>query len=287
MESFRREVQPGSNEIIKVSHFEKGAKPKYVENHYEKRSINQLYQFAPEIVRSSLLKKAMTEPTKYAGSYILKDSKVSDETLKELATHEHFLPYFSPDNKFIYRMSRQVEKEKDTLNRNQFVYPYSEKSKRGGFCRQKGFDYIIGINRLNKNGSARTRTDIANAIGHEFGHANWEEKVTEYEVFGDIVEETSVPKNKIEKIKKYKTGSEDYTKAEDDINQYKENYTEILARQEGRETSDKYDELDRIVNEQFPTLQYVYKKDLNAEVETSSYFFNELIHDMKYKDLLK
>ena len=287
MESLVREVYPGSDEVIKVSHFEKGKNPKFIKSYYEKQEIGFPYKNAPEFLRGRLMKKAMNEPTKYAGSYILKDVKVSNEELKELAGHQYFLPYFSPDNRFIYRMSRQVEKETDSLGSgSSFVLPYSEKSTTGGFCRRGRGSYIIGINRLKADGSERTRSGLVNTIGHEFGHANWEEKVSEYEVFSDIIEDSAIPKNELDKIKKYIKANENYVQPEESIEKYKGNFTEIIARQEGRKTSDEYNELENMTREHFPALENLYIKDPDAEVETTSYLLKELFHDIKYKDVL-
>jgi len=286
MESLVREVYPGSDEIIKISHFEKGKSPRFIKSYYEKQEIGFPYTNAPEFIRGRLMEKAIKEPTKYAGSYILKDVKVSNEELKELAGHQYFLPYFSPDNKFIYRMSRQVEKETDAINNgSSFVSPYSKKSNTGGFCSRGMGSYIIGINRLKADGAERTRNGLVNTIGHEYGHANWEEKASEYEVFSNIMEDTAIPKKELDKIKKYIEANENYVQPEENIEKYKENFTEIVARQEGRKTSDKYDELENMTRKHFPALENLYKKDPDAEVDVTSYLLKELFRDMKYTDL--
>lgn len=289
MESLRREVFANSDEIIKISHFENKKKPMFVENYYQKAAWGSEYNNFPEFVKENLLKKVLKEPSRYAGSFELIDSKISNEQLRDIAQHKYFLPYFSPDNKFIYRMSRQVEKEKKSLNSASKIYLYSMPNKDRGFCRN-GFNYTIGINRLNQHGINRTRSSLVNTLGHEFGHADWNQKVIEYEIAefsGCPPEISGISKDQIEKIKRYRKAINEYEKPEENRTKYMENFAEIMARQEGRKTLFEYENLDELVSKFFPSLEYLYKGDLNAETEEMSHSFIEILYDMRYRNLFE
>ena len=281
METLKRDIYPDSNEVIKISHFENGSKPRFIENHYQKESPEDKFRFAPDFIRKRLIKSALKTPDKYAGYYILTDSKVSDEGLKELAQHQYFLPYFSPDKKFIHRMARQVEREKESVNAHCSLKPFSEESTHMGFCNNE-----IGINRLEPNGSKRTRRSLANTIGHEFGHANWDQKVIEYDMAEEgliSLEKTNITKEQIAQIKRYKEANKNYVNPDKNIDEYIKNFTEIMARKEGRETLYRYEELEELANKHFPALD-IYKKDPNLESNDISREIFELLYDLKFKN---
>ena len=285
MESLRREVYPNSEETIKISHFENGIRPKYIENHYEKENLFKQYDVLPEAIRAQFERTSLKYPGKYTGYFILKDSKVSDEGLKEIAQHPYFLPYFSPDNKFIYRMSRQVEKEKRSLGKNTKVVPHSKKSHTRGYC-NPGFGYTIGINRINPNGSARTRRSLVNTIGHEFGHADWEQKVFDYEMAQDgLISPKKITPEQIKEIEKYKKASENYVSFDTNMDEYTKNFAERKAREEGRNTLFQYENFNEMVEKDFPAIEPLFKPDIETETNDLAYSLFEMIKDAKYKNL--
>ena len=289
METLKRDIYPDSNEVIKISHFENGSKPRFIENHYKKESLEDKFRSIPDFIRKQLIKSALKTPDKYAGYYILTDSKVSDEGLKELAQHQYFLPYFSPDKKFIHRMARQVEKEKESVNAHCYLKPYSKESTQRGYFGGNFGNNEIGINRLEPNGANRTRRSLANTIGHEFGHANWEQKVIEYDMAEEgliSLDKTNITKEQIAQIKKYKEADKNYVNPDKNIDEYIKNFTEIMARKEGRKTLCQYEELEELVNKHFPALD-IYKKDPNVESDDISREIMELLGDFKFNDQLK
>ena len=56
----------------------------------------------------------------------------------------------------------------------------------------------------------------------------------------------------IPKARRYKKAIENYTSADVDMDKYKNNYAEVVAREEGQEALKKYRELDKNISLQFP-----------------------------------
>ena len=185
------------------------------------------------------------------GDAVLQKSIISSPELKEIANNSFFLPYTSPDVKFVHRMAQACITDSKFL-RPPKVKLYKKTGKELGS--NNTTKNIVKINLMSEEGMMEPRTSLVNTIGHEVGHAKWGQKVMRHEElarsgdFKTLFEEFS-PKE-LGYVVEYRKALNHYTRPEENYSEYYHNFTEVTARDEGTIVSKKYADL-RIKIEKF------------------------------------
>ena len=189
-----------------------------------------------------------------AGDFNLMESAVSAPELNQIAENTYFLPYVSTNPKFPYRMAQACIKDAEFTGLPPEIVLYKAASSKSGFYSIAG---IVNINLKNKRNMAMPRESLTKAIGHEISHAKWDEKCRHLDMYdcGFIDKDElyiACKEADIPKARRYKKAIENYTSADVDMDKYRNNYAEVVAREEGQEALKKYRELDKNISSQFP-----------------------------------
>jgi hypothetical protein len=130
---------------------------------------------------------------------------------------------------------------------------FREKSTHGGCYHDDG---TVNINLKGMKDLSLPRERLTETIGHEIGHAKWDEKCFLYKLYtlgmddGDFLRRNS--KAEIPDIKRYQRAIDNYISPSTDFKAYLGNFAERIARKEGATSVQKYANLHDKINEEFP-----------------------------------
>lgn len=260
---FKR-ITAGSQEMHSLFEYQKGEKPKFIENIYN-------------LFHTS---KIDGREIKGLGNFELVSSNVSDQSLKEIAEHPYLFPVMSKYNKFIYRMFGAIDKDSNSIVSPK-IRLYKNASKTKGFYRaHEDFDGKIYINKLDHQGYIRPRNDLTNTIAHEYGHHAWDEKAELYDVWGDELENmlgVKLTQKEKELLTKYKESIDNYVSSNENYEKYRKQFAERVARAEGREATTKLSELEHQLQNKFIGLHTEQFYDIGKEANDSNEGFFRIL----------
>lgn len=186
------------------------------------------------------------------GNAVLQKSEVSSPELKDIANNSFFLPYTSPDVKFVHRMAQACINDSKLLKAPK-VKLYKKIGKQLGRTDFTG--RIVKINIMSEEGMMEPRTSLVNTVGHEVGHAKWGQKMMRHlelaqsRDFKTMFEEFTA--QEIAQVALYRKSLNNYTAPGENYSKYYHNYTEVTAREEGTAVSKKFAELIANIEEFF------------------------------------
>lgn len=231
----QKTITRGEDNIYKSTNYEtflleqrqNGTKPSYIKNEYE--------------------------IDKHANGYFdLTKSEASSPELKEIAQNSYLLPYVSNTNKFAHRMS-QAAIEDGNFILSPSVNLYKKTSSTAGFCSADD----VYINLKSSKDLSMPRESLTETIGHEVGHAKWNERVIRREMYQMGMDDHYIrdysPAERI-KIKMYADAAKTVADPRKDFKKYYENFREVTAREEGQKAVRKYFALKNSIDNQFPYL---------------------------------
>ncbi len=232
---FKKEITPdakphfprANKEKILLEERRNGTSPKIIENEYSVDMYN-------------------------TGHFYLESSKASSPELRAIAQNSYFLPFVSPNTKFAYRMADACVQDAKFMS-DPDISLYKRASNLNGYFSGDG---IVSINLKSSKDLARTRESLTETIGHEVGHAKWDEKCMFYDFYkagvdqGDFLRNYS--KKEIPNIERYKYSIEHYITPGADKKGYYNQFCEKVAREEGTKAVKKYVDLENQIKEQFP-----------------------------------
>lgn len=226
-----------------LTHSRKEIKPNYESFLLEERKNGQPARF---------IKNDYETNNFYNGDFRLIDSKVSSPELKEIAQNNYLLPYVSTKNKFPYRMA-QANIQDGNFLADPTVNLYKKASTTGGYC---SVDDVY-INLKSSQDLDLPRETLTNTIGHEIGHAKWNERQMIRDLYQTGLDDYYIknykPAERI-KIKKYADAEKTAVSPKQNYKKYYENYREVLAREEGDKSVRKYFNFEQKLQEKFPFL---------------------------------
>lgn len=200
------------------------------------------------------------------GSSRLLETKVSSPELEKVSQNTYFLPYVSNKHKFAYRMLNACIADAHFLFIEPDVSLFKSASKTAGYFSHNG---EVHINLKSSKDLMRPRISLTETIGHEVGHAKWDEKTILYEFYkfhmddGDFLRHYS--ESEIPDIKYYKYSVDNYVSPIDNAEGYHNQFCEKVARKEGTKAAKKYDDMDVMINKEFPNLHGFQFYDPNIE----------------------
>lgn len=235
---FKREITPANDTFFKKANIENilleerrnGEKAKFIKNQY----ITELYD---------------------TGSFNLVNTNASSPKLKKLAQNTYFLPYISNNHKFANRMASANVKDAQFNFVDPDIYLYKNKSNQQGYFSSSG---EVHINLKSSKDLARPRISLTETIGHEVGHAKWEEKCALYDLYKAGLDDGLFLKTYSDKdisnIKKYKYSIENYITPENDYKEYIKQFCEKTAQKEGCKSAKKYKKFEDDLNKEFQNM---------------------------------
>ncbi len=267
---YKRTITPGNDnrnismnyETILLEQRRNGEAPKFINNKYETD------------------KDGIYNP----GTFNLVESSTSDAALDRIAQNSYFLPYVSPQNKFAYRLTQATIKDADIFNPVflPHIVLYRDSSARKIVNDFGSFSDNLDIRiNLGRKGAPLSRDLLVNTIGHEVGHYKWHDKCVNYQLcFRDkIIDKNEFfrmyDKNELPKIKKYAYAEQHYVQPGVNHKEYRKNYAEVVAREEGDKALDKYNNLKQDIESQFPykhTEQFYASNDFDILSSFASIF---------------
>lgn len=228
---FKRLFTP-QKETIRLAEYQHGNSAKFLENEYRAfRSSRNIYD------------------DEYVTKYVLESSKPSSKEMTELAQNPYLLPLVSPRNKFINRVVTPIFDE-----RNFVIDPGFKTFKRRSSEAGKFDGVTVYVNKINKQGIPRQREELVTTIGHEAGHAIWDDLASSYDMVKAGVgtyEEFGITPDKLEAIKKYAKSIKNYIRSEEDFAGYQKQFCERMARAEGMKSRQNYMDLEFNLNDAF------------------------------------
>ena len=242
---FKR-ISNGDQETHYLAQLEKGKKPKFIENIYN--------LFVAQPLSGKRIRGI--------GEYKLASFKVSDEALREIAEHPYAFPAMSKYNKFINRMFGAIDKDANAILSPELKLFKAASRKGGYYSAYEGFAGTIHINKLDNYGNLRSRDDLTRTIAHEYGHHQWKEKAMSLEVFDD---ELMFPEEELPLVKEYLKSINKYVSFDKDAKAYYEQFSERVARVEGREAVKKISDLNRKIEKEFPYCHAEQFYDISKE----------------------
>ena len=230
--TFKRLFTP-EKETIKLAEYQHGNSAKFLENQYRAfRGSRNVYD------------------DEYVTKYVLESTKASSKEMAELASNSYLLPLVSPRNKFINRVVTPIFNERD------FVIDPGVKTFKLRSSKAGKFDGLtIHVNKINKQGLPRQREELVTTIGHEAGHALWDDLASSYDMVKAGVgtyEEFGITPDKLDAIKKYAKSMKNYIRSEEDFAGYQKQFCERMARAEGLKSRQNYMDLEYKLNDTFP-----------------------------------
>ncbi len=236
-----------------VTHSKKTIMPVYDDTY--KRTNNESFLLEQrQNGKSARFIKNEYEVDRYAnGSFNLNKSEVSSPELKEIAENSYLLPFVSNNNKFAYRMA-QANIEDACFIAPPEIKLYKEKSQRLGYYSSSN---EVNINLKNSRDLNAPRSTLTNTIGHEVGHAKWDEKCLQYDMYKNGLMDADEffamnSKSDISLIKRYQYAIDNYVPAKVNNVLYQNNFAEVTARKEGRKSVRKLSKLQENLDEAFP-----------------------------------
>lgn len=206
------------------------------------------------------------------GEFKLIKSQAS-EHLKKVAKHNYFNPYLASDARFPKRMTRAVIDEQKFIVDPTELNLFSEATRTQGY-----YDGGLNINRKSHRDLMQSRENLVETIGHEVGHAKWDEKSSIQDAidYGLDMGVTYSPAE-IVKIRKYSKAAQNYVSPEVSYHKYSKNFTEVTAREEGKKTLRKYNDLTDSLQKTFPYSHCEQLNKLSIKEEDSLNFLLAMI----------
>ena len=255
---FRKTIKPILNDgIFNKSNYENilleqrrnGEKAKYIRNEY------------------------LTDKFKVGYFNLLKSDSSSPE-LAKIAKNTYFLPYVSSKNKFAYRMADACIQDANFICEGPEVVLYKQASTQCGFFSNSG---KVNINLKSSRDLAMPREALTETIGHEVGHAKWDEKTLLYDLYkegfddGDFLR--NIDKSEIPDIEKYKYSVEHYVPFSVNKKAYYNQFCEKVAQQSGENAVKKYEDFEESLKEQFSNMHgFQFYKPAQKEDELQRLF---------------